>query len=105
MRIALFTLALAACQPTPLARDAARGSPPEPTSPASAVERKTTPQIVQPTGTDGVELREGAPHVARAVDVGNGVTLEVLDWGGRGPALLLLAGLGNSAHIFDDLAS
>jgi pimeloyl-ACP methyl ester carboxylesterase len=41
----------------------------------------------------------------RAVDVGNGVALEVLDWGGHGPPIVLLAGLGNSAHIFDDLAA
>jgi non-heme chloroperoxidase len=30
--------------------------------------------------------------------------LEVLDWGGTGPALLFLAGLGNTSHIFDDFA-
>ena len=39
------------------------------------------------------------------MDVGEGVVLEVLDWGGQGAPILLLAGLGNSAHIFDDLAS
>jgi pimeloyl-ACP methyl ester carboxylesterase len=32
------------------------------------------------------------------------VTLEVLDWGGQGPALVFLAGLGNTAHIFDEFA-
>jgi non-heme chloroperoxidase len=32
------------------------------------------------------------------------VRLEVLDWGGHGPALVLLAGLGESAHIYNDLA-
>ncbi|MEO8621647.1 MAG: alpha/beta hydrolase [bacterium] len=32
------------------------------------------------------------------------VTVEVVDWGGRGPALVFLAGLGNTAHIFDDFA-
>lgn len=34
----------------------------------------------------------------------NGARLEYLDWGGEGPVLLLLPGVGNSAHIFDDLA-
>jgi non-heme chloroperoxidase len=29
------------------------------------------------------------------------VSLEVLDWGGSGRPLVLLAGLGNTAHIFD----
>jgi len=33
-----------------------------------------------------------------------GVSLEVLDWGGRGPTLVFLAGLGNTAHIFDGFA-
>jgi pimeloyl-ACP methyl ester carboxylesterase len=30
--------------------------------------------------------------------------LQVLDWGGSGRALLLLAGGGDSAHVYDDLA-
>ena len=33
-----------------------------------------------------------------------GVRLHYVDWGGQGPAIILLAGLGNSARIFDDLA-
>jgi pimeloyl-ACP methyl ester carboxylesterase len=37
-------------------------------------------------------------------DTSDPVRLEVLDWGGTGPAMVLLAGLGNTAHIFDDLA-
>ena len=32
------------------------------------------------------------------------VRLEVLDWGGKGPAVVLLAGMSGTAHIFDDLA-
>ncbi len=32
------------------------------------------------------------------------VRLEVLDWGGTGPVVVVLAGLGNTAHIYDDLA-
>jgi pimeloyl-ACP methyl ester carboxylesterase len=38
------------------------------------------------------------------VAVENGVTLEVLDWGGTGRPLVLLAGLGNTAHVFDKFA-
>jgi non-heme chloroperoxidase len=34
----------------------------------------------------------------------NGARLEYLDWGGNGPPLLFLAGLGGTAHIFSDLA-
>jgi non-heme chloroperoxidase len=33
------------------------------------------------------------------------VTLESLDWGGRGPSLVFLAGSGNTAHVFDEFAS
>lgn len=32
------------------------------------------------------------------------VTLEVIDWGGSGRPLVLLSGLGNTAHIFDRFA-
>jgi hypothetical protein len=32
------------------------------------------------------------------------VNLEVLDWGGSGRPLVLLAGLGNTAHVFDKFA-
>jgi pimeloyl-ACP methyl ester carboxylesterase len=32
------------------------------------------------------------------------VHLEIIDWGGHGPALMLLAGLGENAHIYSDLA-
>jgi non-heme chloroperoxidase len=32
------------------------------------------------------------------------VRLEVLDWGGAGPAVVMLAGSGGTAHIYDDLA-
>jgi non-heme chloroperoxidase len=34
----------------------------------------------------------------------NGARLEYLDWGGSGPPLVFLAGLGSTAHIFEDLA-
>jgi len=37
------------------------------------------------------------------VDVQPDVRLEVLDWGGIGRNLVLLAGLGNTAHVFDSL--
>jgi pimeloyl-ACP methyl ester carboxylesterase len=38
------------------------------------------------------------------VTVDKGVKLEVLDWGGSGPPLVFLAGLGNTAHNFDKFA-
>jgi pimeloyl-ACP methyl ester carboxylesterase len=45
-----------------------------------------------------------SPHTARSVTVDKGVKLEVLDWGGSGPPLIFLAGLGNTAHNFDKFA-
>jgi len=45
-----------------------------------------------------------SPHKAQFIPVENNVKLEVLDWGGSGRPLVLLAGLGNSAHIFDKFA-
>src|SRR5579872_2300933 len=52
---------------------------------------------------DSGSWHDRSPHVARFVD-SNRVRLQYLDWGGQGPTILLLAGLGNTAHIFDDLA-
>ncbi|HUS67686.1 MAG TPA: alpha/beta hydrolase [Kofleriaceae bacterium] len=48
--------------------------------------------------------RDVAPHTVRMVDVAPGVKLEVLDFGGTGEVVVLLAGLGNTGHVFDDLA-
>jgi pimeloyl-ACP methyl ester carboxylesterase len=44
------------------------------------------------------------PHTVRFVEVEKDVRLEVVDWGGSGRPLILLAGLGNTAHIFDKFA-
>lgn len=43
-------------------------------------------------------------HKVRFVTVEPGVRLEVLDWGGTGNYLVLLAGLGDNAHVFDQFA-
>src|SRR5437773_3294244 len=40
----------------------------------------------------------------RMTRIAPGVSLEALDWGGRGAPLVFLAGLGNTAHVFDDFA-
>jgi len=45
-----------------------------------------------------------SPHSIRFVSVEKDVKLEVLDWDGTGRPLLLLAGSGNTAHIYDDIA-
>ena len=43
-------------------------------------------------------------HSIQFVTVEAGVKLEVLDWGGSGRPLVMLAGLGNDAHVFDKFA-
>jgi non-heme chloroperoxidase len=45
-----------------------------------------------------------SPHKIQFVTVDKDVKLEVLDWGGSGRSVVLLTGLGNSAHVYDDFA-
>lgn len=45
-----------------------------------------------------------AQPVSGLVQGADGVLLEYRDWGGEGPPIVLLTGLGNSAAVFDDLA-
>ena len=45
-----------------------------------------------------------SPHTVRFITVDKDVKLEVLDWGGTGRPVVLLAGLGNTAHVFDQFA-
>jgi alpha-beta hydrolase superfamily lysophospholipase len=45
-----------------------------------------------------------SPHRVQFIPVEKSVSLEVLDWGGAGRPLVLLAGLGNTAHIFGKFA-
>ena len=48
--------------------------------------------------------KDPSPHTTRFVTVDKDVRLEVLDWGGSGRPIILLAGGGNTAHEFDDFA-
>jgi non-heme chloroperoxidase len=45
-----------------------------------------------------------SPHKVQLITVEKNVQVEVLDWGGSGRNVVLLAGLGNTAHIFDNFA-
>ena len=49
--------------------------------------------------------RDPSKHQVKFITVDQDVQREVLDWGGSGRALVLLAGSGNTAHVFDDLAA
>lgn len=51
-----------------------------------------------------VEWTDPSPHTVRFVAVAPQVQLEVLDWGGTGAPIVLLAGLNFTAHAFDEIA-
>ncbi|HSU25205.1 MAG TPA: alpha/beta fold hydrolase [Pyrinomonadaceae bacterium] len=44
-----------------------------------------------------------SPHKSAFVTA-NGIRMNYLDWGGAGDVVILLAGLGNDAHVFDEIA-
>ena len=49
--------------------------------------------------------RDPSPHAVQFVAVTGNVRLEVLDWGGTGSAVVLLAGGGDTAHVYDEFAT
>src|SRR5687767_7561135 len=55
--------------------------------------------------TSETAWRDPSPHNARHITVDHNVKLEVLDWGGTGLPVVLLSGLGNTAHVFDQFAA
>ena len=62
-----------------------------------------------PTAARALDFKPAAcadntPHKIRFVKVAPGVELEVLDWGGTGKAMVLLTGLGDNAHVYDQFA-
>src|SRR5690349_16708763 len=82
-------LLFAACPAAP----ATQSRPPAPSSAAPASPSASLPSVTT-----------GSPHGVSLIETEPGVKLELLDWGGTGPLLLLLPGMGNTAHIFDDFA-
>ena len=48
------------------------------------------------------EYEDPSPHTTRFKKAG--IRFHYLDWGGQGEVMLFLTGLGNNAHIFDDIA-
>jgi pimeloyl-ACP methyl ester carboxylesterase len=50
------------------------------------------------------EKLDSSRHTVQMVSVEKGVSLEVLDWGGTGRPLVLLTGLADTAHVFDEFA-
>jgi len=54
--------------------------------------------------TPQTEWKDPSPHSTQLVTVDKDVKLEVVDWGGKGRPVVFLAGLGNTAHVFDKFA-
>ncbi len=48
-------------------------------------------------------MMDASPHSSHYVNA-NGIRLHYLDWGGSGPAIVFLSGMGCSVHIFDEFA-
>jgi len=53
---------------------------------------------------NNVSCFDTSPHEASFVAVAPDIRLEILDWGGTGETMVLLTGLGDNAHAFDELA-
>jgi pimeloyl-ACP methyl ester carboxylesterase len=70
---------------------------------SSTVSSSRSPILLSNTTLYGPSV-DSSPHVVRFIQVASNVKLEVLDWGGRGRPLVLLAGLENTAHVFDNFA-
>jgi pimeloyl-ACP methyl ester carboxylesterase len=60
-------------------------------------------ELRRPTRETAFQI-DPSPHQVQFVSVDKSVKLEVVDWGGSGSALVFLAGLGNTAHVFDKFA-
>jgi non-heme chloroperoxidase len=60
--------------------------------------------VVSANSQQPAAWKDPSPHSTQFVAVDKDVRLEVLDWGGSGRPLVLLAGGGDTAHVFDDFA-
>ena len=60
--------------------------------------------LLRAQGAPPHTLRDTSSLAVQMITVENGVKLEVLDWGGTGRPLVLLAGKGFTAHEFDQFA-
>lgn len=63
----------------------------------------TSALALRPGTQSGGTRRDPSPHQVRWVTVDSSVKLEVLDWGGSGPPLVLLA-CYLSTHVYDEFA-
>ena len=71
---------------------------------AAALLTLAAPTAAPATDHKPAACEDHTPHQIRRVRVAPGVELEVLDWGGTGKAMVLLTGLGDNAHVYDQFA-
>ena len=78
---------------------------PAPTPPAPFMTAIAQPvPAFTPPAQDSAAWQDPSPHHVQMVKADKRVQLEVLDWGGSGRPVVLLAGLGLTAHVFDGFA-
>jgi non-heme chloroperoxidase len=63
------------------------------------------PLELQRATEESAWLAAPASYHGHFIEVEDGVKLEVVDWGGSGRAMVLLAGLGANAHAYDKFAA
>jgi len=66
---------------------------------------KSLPLELRRATKESAWLAAPTPYHVQFVEVEPGVKLEVVDWGGSGRPVVLLAGLGADAHTFDNFAA
>ena len=71
---------------------------------AAALLTLGAPTAVRATDHKPAACEDNTPHRIRMVRVAPGVELEVVDWGGTGKAMVLITGLGDNAHVYDQFA-
>ncbi len=67
-------------------------------------QRQPLPLVLR-RATPETAWKDPATHSMQLVTVDKNVKLEVLDFGGSGRPLVFLAGMGNTAHVFDAFAA
>ena len=66
---------------------------------------KSQPLELERATKESAWLDAPTPYHVQFIEVEAGVKLEVVDWGGSGRPLVLLAGLGANAHLYDKFAT
>jgi pimeloyl-ACP methyl ester carboxylesterase len=67
-------------------------------------QQRAWPLELQRVTKETAWTKDPSPHTVNFISVDKDVQLEVLDWAGSGRPIVLLAGLGGTAHVFDKFA-